>query len=135
VRQSGGRARGEDREDRFEGWKVNESDDAETETVHSQYDALLKAGRTQNDELRRICSNANESALGTERHHCDSLRKVNALERELNQMTQQLHTANPAHYSGNEVSGEMGDVRADSFANFFDARKSFHLLLFSTTIN
>jgi hypothetical protein len=48
--------------------------EVDRETVESQSEALLTAVRMQNDELRGICSEVNESASGTERYNRDLIR-------------------------------------------------------------
>jgi chromosome segregation ATPase len=61
----------------------------EKESIRLQTEELLKTVKAKNQELRALCARTNESMSSTEQHNRALIQRVNSLERELEQMTQQ----------------------------------------------
>jgi chromosome segregation ATPase len=142
----------------------NDRIEYEKNSVRSQYESLLNTVKERNEELRLICSKTNESVLGTERHNRDLLRRINALERELEQITRQLDATKEENMREKQLletktkaagirlemkcQAEIEDLKvnfedekrkmfglvAEHFAHFFDARHSFDAQSFREVI-
>jgi DNA repair exonuclease SbcCD ATPase subunit len=65
----------------------------EKESIRLQTEELLKTVKKKNQELRALCAKTNESMSNTEQHNRVLIQRVNSLERELEQITQQSTVA------------------------------------------
>jgi chromosome segregation ATPase len=72
------------------GWNARIEETASS--VQDQYETLLNSVKQKNQELRTLCSKTNQSMLDTERHNRELIRRIGALERSIEQTTQQLAT-------------------------------------------